>query len=1698
MSQKTTNTATAPKPETTSPVKQKVMSAESVSNYAQTNLGEKNSQLSATLWNAQNETIPQKSSGAPINSTDETTDNDPQTYSELVSYLQRKLKGSSNEILFNNITSEEAIDAYRKVEKFSKDDRVKLNEEYPQLVDKMLGNLPASFIENVDIGFVKGISSEVEEFGEPSGEERMLDLLKDKSTWENPELLEMVLSILGQNSESRLKASKYISSQPEFGNSELVKKYIDLKNYQTDDSFPETEEAKGGKYITSYFSKNAYDDEIERKDRRNGMALHFMGLKKSDSSVEGLKLDKLQEAGGGHFTGFKFSGEDKAKGSETNGQEGQKDDSFSKWLGDKGVDTEKLTFKEKDFDKLDQGAISFQADLKGGNAHLLAASLPYERIDYIAPDYTFRGGNGAFRKLYLEAGWEPLQKVNEKKDEWKEKKKGITPVAIKLLLGEAEMNQLRYIEEKETYGFGKILVNDIELNYTLEVPTDILYRGTLGKFIFGLLDILTNAGSLLSSISNIIISKVASSGHDEAINGFREIMADGFYRKIDFDLKFQSFSITNVLTTEMGLLGDFQANNETGLSVKSINNQEFNNKNLISEKNSLKELEDDLEDLKEKRDKTKDEGKLETINSEIKRIEAEIKKNSYFLKESQQDEYKVTLTLENTFLDNLAIFPNIVNGLLTGDITSGSSQESGILDSVEIDVGNIVLNSTISGNGMKDTSIDIDYLKLSTQFNNTFEYKYKNKDTKKEYTLSGTKPVIAPIILDKLHISFKNSYYLQELIKEDPVGKKSLSLIQQNQDFYPSSQSVDPVVDSYIKNNSAKVEKSQDICEVSPIKSGTLQSLFVPYISFPSVKLIETEGNREIAQLGETIITTFLSEGITFQNDAINIPNAGFEDLFISSFIITKKDKNNKEQKYQNEGKVNLHSVGAKDVYNADLSKGKNGLGDNFKVEAESFKMPKFKFLMSYLSGITTGNIKINKTHDGLDYSIQDVGANELTYQDPKNDGTNIAHNYTKANVTNKAEVYGSIKDNGEKEINFVLENGTINLPRIWYDDSNGNEIKTSDVNNLSIVNPIVSVLLPPFNKETGKLDYIKIQSLFISQIKTKGWVNIDTESFKLYKPAGREIELNRINMFDLKLDLLEKSIHGYMEFGKTNLETSYIELKKGLGNIFKANPNLHWDRLTFEGSSEGAFTVGAENTNLGLNYDKSFARGKPGFDDTIKFLSDSGLEIRDSDPINDSNLIQAERIKYSQYPLDDGKSGFCMTLKNPKIGKLALSGKNSSKIGDFSFQDITLQGGTEGELEISKSEFGFSVNGLQNFSIEKGRVNFKPNKKDNNSKQSGSALNSEQSGKTKLPDKKNNEISSKDSKRPGYYDLFEAARGYVKIELFDEYAFSLAVKSIINPNTGKKEYGFVNLDVFIEGLITCLRKQFKNLFVKAVLKHTKLNTDIDDDEIAKYYVEIFRYDAYELIPDAKNHVFNASEVLGPGRKGEVIRLSALIENLTTIGKDVEEKAWEPGLVLEIAYKWILPLYEHMLDEERVEFLTKIYEGDRKTLELIQGLAINKGLSLLKYELIEMLMDEKKPMNPKVTLNAGFDFSNRDLAKGPLSFIQGEGIKPFEISAQFAEYDKRGIESDIKLEIKDVELPYINYPFGKNGEGNVSMDKFSVKKINGTYSEESSVNLEGIKLENFNLYIPFNTKESSEKSIEDADITDEAKTKTNK
>ncbi len=494
------------------------------------------------------------------------------------------------DLLLGKVSSADAIEAYEIIDNLAKENRSRLKEEHPLLIGNMLGSLPASYLTKSDIGFFEGVSSLRSDKEKPSGVERMFELLKQPPTWEDLELLELVISILGQpdkeeatsesssgNSESYEqknqligeKTAEFINNLPDetkkIGNTdeypESVKRLEILSKYGFQAQINETsspvissednteintkEKWRIGRMILRF----VFTKKIVGSKKRLQVIPHLAGIRKKGTSFENIRLNEIQKDIGGHIGGMKFSEVDIKKEQEEN--------KLEDLLKENGKNINELPFEQTN---VDTGALNYHADLKNGKAYILANTLPFERLDYITEDTSVRGKDGAFRKLFMEATWNPPSK---------KEKEGMATLNLKLLLGEIEMTQLRYLDKSETYGIGKLLVNNGVINIQTDLPSATFKNG--GQLFMGLSGFLMEASSIIIGISSFITARIQEKDFGNAGHEFAKTLSEGVYNNLSVNFSFGSLTISNFIGTELGYIDLIQMS-ETSLRLKQDKN----------------------------------------------------------------------------------------------------------------------------------------------------------------------------------------------------------------------------------------------------------------------------------------------------------------------------------------------------------------------------------------------------------------------------------------------------------------------------------------------------------------------------------------------------------------------------------------------------------------------------------------------------------------------------------------------------------------------------------------------------------------------------------------------------------------------------------------------------------------------------------------------------------------------------------------------------------------------------------------------------------------------------------------------------------------------------------------------------------------------------------------------------------------------
>ena len=1616
-----------------------------------------------------------------------------------------------------------AIQAYELIDNLKyKSNRDRLKKEHPHLMTLMFDNLPASYLSQNDIGFFEGISTVDDkekklkegksESRETSGVERMFELLNQPSTWINFELLEMVLSILGQPDDKDKSAltdnkeedkvqtvgeltAEHINNLPETHKKlneeklELLAKYGFVAKVagekKTVAEADKNEEYSIGNLILHFiFSRKAADTDLGSKVRAG---MQFGGLTRKAAKLDEIHLDVLQNDLGGHLGGMKFTNQD----AKTDLQ----DDKTQNWLKEKGGEEFDQT------EKLDVGAISYFADLKNGKAKLLAASLPFEKLDYIDNDLTIRGKSGAFRKLFLDASWLPPKRAE---------KKGLSTITLKVELGEVEMNQLRIIDDKETYGLGKLLVQNGFLNISTSVPSQILRNGQ--DFMFSLLDLLSNLGSIISGMSNLLISQIQNEGFVDAGNDLANSLAGGMFNNLSVKFNFGNLSISNFVGTEMGHIGDIQLG-ETSINIQPISGA--NQGDLTNEFELQKELQSNqekLDKLKEKRsnrfDPSKKENEIDEKSKEVDIAKEELSETK------REDKYKLDITSGSAKLKKAQIVEDLTKTLICSMIDDIQELDLGpILDFKEIEFKDLNISSAISPDETSNTIITISTIDIPLFKTDSFQYK-----------------VLAPNKQNNMNGEAKNQE-LYSIIGVGPTFKntKISNLCYELGDYSE-------------ENPSEAINLSIDKLES-------------PEITFDSLEIIDIVNSKKLGGFDEGIVGQFTLEGLQYNNTVTfnsvgfnllsDIPvkgNTSYGQIFGEYWI---NELNFKYTTAQNDGTATNESkekitLGAKlDFLNVPkLIYGKKT--DEFYIRSSNKKdeainaaifsgidvsvdylMAEKKAIVNHFNvdEIRASNILVN--YKETDYKL--IGESkisgfylqnlELLLGKEPNQNAFASENATEINE-NKGEERASVN---LSKINAGFN--SINIAKLWYDISFAQGLSAGKCSVTSVED----------NKgmriELGDLSYKNI-------VHQEADTQKDNNSAALKTLAKTEME-GSANVEMTLLDTGEKSLKFKMPKGNLSISKAYFNDGEGnylthnahktplkiilpVFNVYILDDNSllikamsierieaaglrgKFGNINFEmpdetvgaindikaedlqltgGPIKGDFSTGKVDmqkmhldisnlignrfiTTPILKWNKLSFNGdldgeysveitKPelgvgeasGKDEKHALLYNDypNVRLQFAEVLEDTNLFEAASIQTRQEFDENGKKKQIITLKEPILKTTEINGDFFVGESEFDFEKVVLGGKVIGDLEIENAQDFLMIN-----SVSEGGSN---------------SLTLEE-GKLVLSDygldklSKGKDKEEKDSETPldelypsytGMYDFLDGADGLMKLQLNDDGFFDLPITK-----------GHINLDPFLSEVEEYIL--IDTDYVQTSNYKTK-NEFTGKDHIS--YGVIYPTGAHTLINDSENNIVR----IGKFEKELKLKFDVL-------------RGIKPVPVVEFHQEYLAKI-SAIIDSQIANFAIEEEYNRRNNIEPENS------------KIVEYLIDKFFNMKPKINI----EINNMDMTKLPVDIISNDDILIFfgnsnieNINLSFKEvtryqkvkngnslYSKNILQPEVQ--IKGLTLPEFNFNNDKiqfNAKG-IDVGKISYspdKKL-----PKSELDIRNIILKDFNLYINKSSKE---------------------
>jgi hypothetical protein len=1531
---------------------------------------------------------------------------------EIDEQILEDLKG----LLHGKVTADEAIEAYKIVDKLSPKQRELLNKEHPHLMSTMLDELPASFRDERTTGFTKGIDNNKKD-GKASGQQKMLDLLKEESTWKDLQLLEMVLSILAQNDDTHAEAKLVIYQLPFEVEDNNIMEILDRYHYNTfgkeEETIDNEEEAGDGKYINKWlFHKGEIlDDDI---GKRKHMAFHYLGLRKKNSRVEGLKLDEFQEAGGGTLGGMKFADHEVQ---ETSGSDNQ---SLVSWLGDKGVKAEDLPFDNPD--KLKPGEISYQGDLENGNAHIIAASLPFERIDYIAGDLSVRGKDGAIRNLYMEASW--------KKPKKEDVDSGTTAIDLKILLREFEINQLRVILEEETYGMGRLFMNDVEVTIHTAMPSVSFKTG--GNLIDALTGILSSIGSLSSNIALLAINRFGGTQDekDDAKNSLARNLGSGFFENLDVRLSFGRLQISNLVSTEMGHIGEISASNSE-IGIKSNNKGEETNEN---EKLALLESKEELEKIKEKRSKTllplkgnveKRKNKIDELTTEINLKSESISEKEKKVSEKETGKYTVSygprlsetsdpegkdkptnkLTFSNDHLLSQLV-RDALNDTLTKKVPNLLLGDISDIDKIETEGVNFKTEAS-AADGVQGTVIKIDKVIIPRIDSPFFTYW-----AGENYIITGDNPVLTGTELRCLYFYYKDNedsgadeaiveeIFIPLIDSENMMANDLINKMQVNlKGLKIRDLMVKPTqLMSFIKSLSSDEETSG----IEPDEKAFKATFELSSISLPRLHFGEEGDNLYI----RSVLSPKPGKGVKLDGIKTTFSLSRDKKINVEHFEVNKVsaanlDVNYNTKEYKIRGEAVIEEFNINDV-SWNLKTKSIETGKSVSGGWTNISIPEIWAGISRIKGLTADKLTIgrflnDKGEDvGVGVELQGFDVDEMMYQEvfkekkedekEKNNKPKLK-SFVKSEIEGKSNLQAVKYDNGSYDLSFALPEGSISIPRIYYLGKNGDHIITGKKTPIYIYNPVIKVNI-------SKTKKYKIENLSVDKIVLSSGLDARFGNKEFFVPQGQTGEISDIKMHGLEVNK-ELGIHGELSTGKFDLKKVKIEIGNVAKSHLKATSNLKWDSFSFNGETKGAFHMEVKNANLGLG------NTKKKLEDPFMY-SNVKYGIEELNCYTDKPVFKAGKIVLDRQTDEQNNLSTTITITDPVLEEIGLEGKYLKDNSPIEFKRLVLSGGTKGDMVIKDEKDKITVIGKNRITIKRGTIIL--------DKVEGNA-------ESKL---KKEEIDNE-------FGFLNALKGKAMLRLFDDGIFELPVKTFRRED-GRIESGFIDLNSFITQIGDYLGKKSSGK-AKGILEDLSAGFMTKEYVIGKKEIEKIEYhiltkevttsSVLGLISNVKDNVFRTND-------GYAIRLAAMVDYLINIEKKIEKK---DGLLAYI---------EHL------------YESD----------VIN--------QMNAWINDNENPMDPRISFNGSIDMNSLTKnERGYLSKVGIDKIDNFNIYLTLDTRAKKGLDSKPDIFIGDILIKNINQPLKNNNYLGIEELNIGMIKYMGIFS--NTLQIQNIDISGFNL-----------------------------
>ena len=555
---------------------------------------------------------------------------------------------------------EEAVAAYRMIQMLSPEGIEYFYAKYGEMAYYIDWYLPGEFRKSKGFGFQKGISKEEEQ--------KLKDMLRDESTWQDDALLELVLNLV-------MDAFVIINDGDSIQETTIgIDPVIELILQEKTPTPAQRTLLESFGFVDGKFQEQPYlPAEMTKVKGYAGIGMKYLGTQrekrknvissagipflsgffniwqnKNKPELKGFALAQLEEAMGGSTVGIDFE-------------------------YDRGPDGKPLEASTK-------GKIDFEADFKEGTAQLQAVNLPFNSIDYQGVDYTFRSGEGVFNDVDLQFKWTTAEDSLE-------------PGELHIEIGCFEMKNLRMTMEEETYAVGSLSISNLSfhLKQFMGKPEDL--DNTFG-LLFALVGNLTDISSLITyGILQTTYRFTTPSNQEDAdgrqnsLDGLTELLVDQFYDEMELSLSFSDLTLLNfVYIDKDGIKNDAGdavsegepdmefikqiTTGESKLGIKTIGAPKENKEELYRLKKELIDVNAELEDEREKYEKHLTKGHDRRMRKLAKKI-APLEQRADELKEAifklQPDQgFEMFFEVNNLGMDNAEMLDKIGSSTLEG------------------------------------------------------------------------------------------------------------------------------------------------------------------------------------------------------------------------------------------------------------------------------------------------------------------------------------------------------------------------------------------------------------------------------------------------------------------------------------------------------------------------------------------------------------------------------------------------------------------------------------------------------------------------------------------------------------------------------------------------------------------------------------------------------------------------------------------------------------------------------------------------------------------------------------------------------------------------------------------------------------------------------------------------------------------------